>query len=134
MISDGLQNSKVKLWHKWLQQQLVAELRHFAVELLEKRYSIEVLEKSGSLYPILLSIYLHRTPPFYIPPSSLLLTSFFQVTSCLQEDDSLLISMFFSAWSEFKSTFYHLQSRNSTLEGMLKDIPICSSHIAHDKP
>jgi hypothetical protein len=46
MTSDGLQNCKVKLWHKWLQQQLLAELRHFAVELLEKRYSIEVLEKS----------------------------------------------------------------------------------------
>jgi hypothetical protein len=51
MTSDGLQNSKVKLWHKWLQQQLVAELRHFAVELLEKRYSIEVLEKSWQPIP-----------------------------------------------------------------------------------
>jgi hypothetical protein len=40
MTSDGLQNSKVKLWHKWLQQ-LMAELRHFAVELLEKRYLVE---------------------------------------------------------------------------------------------
>jgi hypothetical protein len=126
MTSDGLQNSKVKLWHKWLQQQLVAEVRHFAAELLEKSWQ--------PIPHAPLHLYLHRTPPFYIPPSSLLLTSFFQVTWCLQEDDSLLISMFFSAWSEFKTTFYHLQSRNSTLEGMLKDVPICSSHIAHDKP
>ncbi len=134
MTSDGLQNSKVKLWHKWLQQQLVAELRHFAVELLEKRYSIEVLEKSWQPIP-------HAPLHLLAQDSSLLHPSSQPALEQFLPGYLVLARRWFFADQQVFFSLVRIQ--NYILPSAVqkfyrgryaKRCSHCSSHIAHDKP